>query len=182
MNEDKRECYTQAILDNVEKMNRGIENTLILSELEQVKKIKCEDEISLAKLSDEIFSSFENVMLKRNISYCIDGDMLLTCNVELMRKLISNLVLNAVKYAKDNSRISVSMTEKQYEIRNQMQKELKCDPKELLSPFVRGDKERSGATGNGLGLSIANNIAACHGMTLHIEVKDGYFSVLIKKR
>lgn len=182
VNEDKREYYAQAILDNVEKMNRGIENTLILSELEQVKKIKCEDEISLAKLSDEIFSSFENVMMKRNISYCIDGDMLLTCNVELMRKLISNLVLNAVKYAKDNSRISVSMTEKQYEIRNQMQKELKCDPKELISPFVRGDKERSGASGNGLGLSIANNIAACHGMTLHIEVKDGYFSVLIKKR
>lgn len=177
INEDKREHYAQAIIDNVDSMNRSIENMLVLSELEKQNNPKKTNEISLAELTRESFTSFEHILSEKNLTLNIDGDKQLICNKELMQKLMGNLVINAVSYAKAPGKIEVSITEREFIMQNEIEAIPDLDVKELTEPFTRGNKERGGVRGSGLGLSIAKTIAGYHDMKLEPEIKDNLFIV-----
>lgn len=180
VNEDKREYYAQAIMNNVESMNQSIESILVLSEIEKAKDIPVKDEVSLSEIIKSSFTSFEHIMTQKELSYTCKGEMKLSCNRELFERMINNLVLNAVTYAASHSVIEINMTDKELTISNLTDNctDINCD--DLVRPFVRGDKNRSGAKGNGLGLAIADNIAKYHNMKLNIKIIDGRFTVEIR--
>lgn len=180
VNEDKREYYAQAIMNNVESMNQSIESILVLSEIEKTKDIPVKDEVSLSEIIKSSFTSFEHIMTQKELSYTCKGEMKLSCNRELFERMINNLVLNAVTYATSHSVIEINMTDKELTISNLTDNctDINCD--DLVRPFVRGDKNRSGAKGNGLGLAIADSIAKYHNMKLNIKIIDGRFTVEIR--
>ncbi len=91
-----------------------------------------------------------------------------------IRRLITNLVANAVEYGKDGIEVEtardgncmvLTVCDRGPGVRT-------ADPKELLRPFVRGDESRS-RTGSGLGLAIAQRIALSHRGTLELVNRDG---------
>ncbi len=97
----------------------------------------------------------------------------------LLKRCLTNLIENAVRYGGE-ARIRVEQTKEQLQI-------IIADsgpgiPEEererIFKPFVRGEASRSRDTGgNGLGLSIARNIAHAHGGELVLRGGEGGFGL-----
>jgi two-component system, OmpR family, osmolarity sensor histidine kinase EnvZ len=92
-----------------------------------------------------------------------------------MQRLIDNLLGNAARHAGgeitlctslEGERVVVSVLDRGPGIAPQMVERLK-------QPFTRLDASRSGSSGAGLGLAIANRIATLHGGTLELLPRDG---------
>lgn len=102
-------------------------------------------------------------------------------------RVIENLLSNARKYSAKGSRIYADVYDSAefsiFEIKNISAEPLDITPEELTERFVRGDKSRTNE-GNGLGLSIADNLCkAMHGR-LEITIDGDLFKarVFLPKR
>ncbi len=92
-----------------------------------------------------------------------------------IRRLISNLVDNAIRYGgkdievvsqESKGKIVLKVMDRGPGIQNR-------DPNQLIKPFVRNDSARGNHTGAGLGLTIAERIARMHGGELQLSNRDG---------
>ena len=70
------------------------------------------------------------------------------------------------------------MNKREFKISNDVPE--KVDTHDLTKPFIRGDKNRSGRSGSGLGLSIAaKSLTAC-GFILELECSDKEFTAVVR--
>ena len=110
----------------------------------------------------------------KNISCYADGNK--------TYRILENLLSNASKYSLKGSRVYCSVYETQnfsvFEIKNTSAQSLDITPEELKERFVRGDKSRTNE-GNGLGLSIADNLCRIQGGNLHITIDGDLFKVQV---
>jgi signal transduction histidine kinase len=94
----------------------------------------------------------------------------------LLKRCLTNLIENAVRYGEE-ARIRVKQTKEQLQIiiADNGPGIPEGERDRIFKPFVRGEASRSKDTGgNGLGLSIARNIARAHGGELTLRSgKDG---------
>ncbi|WP_461612646.1 sensor histidine kinase [Clostridium sp. Marseille-QA1073] len=98
-------------------------------------------------------------------------------------RVFDNLINNALKYSEDNTRVYLSLEEKDnkavFIIKNISNYELDFEPNEIFERFKRGDKSRN-TEGSGLGLAIAKSIVDIQGGTLDIEIDGDLFKVIVK--
>ena len=92
-----------------------------------------------------------------------------------MQRLADNLIANAARHAggeivvstrRDDGHVILSVLDRGPGIPPEMVERLK-------EPFTRRDDARSGSSGAGLGLAIANRVAAIHGGTLDLMCREG---------
>jgi len=97
-------------------------------------------------------------------------------------RIIENLLSNACKYSAKASRVYVNVYEENkhgvFEIKNISEKPLDITPEELTERFVRGDESRS-QEGNGLGLSIAKELASLQNGKLEISIDGDLFKARV---
>jgi signal transduction histidine kinase len=97
-------------------------------------------------------------------------------------RIIENLLSNARKYSAKASRVYVNVYEENnmgvFEIKNISAKALDITPEELTERFVRGDESRS-EEGNGLGLSIAKELAALQNGRLELSIDGDLFKAKV---
>jgi signal transduction histidine kinase len=97
-------------------------------------------------------------------------------------RVIENLLSNAQKYSAKGSRVYIDVYNDQqfsvFEIKNISAQQLDISPKELTERFVRGDKSRT-QEGNGLGLSIADNLCKAMNGKLEILIDGDLFKVKV---
>ncbi|MGP1570434.1 MAG: sensor histidine kinase [Eubacteriales bacterium] len=83
-----------------------------------------------------------------------------------LKRVFDNLVMNAIKYSKEESEILVSLEEAEHGailIVSDNGKGIKSeDLRNIFDGFYRGDAARSNVSGNGLGLAIAKQIVEKH--------------------
>ncbi len=96
-----------------------------------------------------------------------------------LRRLISTLCENAVKYAPEDSDIQISLTQSGKSVmlitENAMKEPLSKEPlSHLFHPFYRSDESRSKEenSGFGIGLSIARAITEKHSGTIKAKIVD----------
>jgi two-component system osmolarity sensor histidine kinase EnvZ len=92
-----------------------------------------------------------------------------------MQRLTDNLLANAARHAggeivvstrRDDAHVTLAVMDRGPGIPAEMVERLK-------EPFTRRDEARSGSSGAGLGLAIANRVAAIHGGILDLMARDG---------
>ena len=92
-----------------------------------------------------------------------------------MRRMIANLVDNAVRYGGNKlqiltrrlaGKVVITVMDRGPGING-------IDPADLLKPFVRGDTSRGNRYGAGLGLAIADRIAQTHAGALQLSNREG---------
>ncbi|MBR6392406.1 MAG: HAMP domain-containing histidine kinase [Eubacterium sp.] len=97
-------------------------------------------------------------------------------------RVIENLLSNARKYSAKGSRVYCDVYETQnysiFEIKNISAAPLDITPQELKERFVRGDKSRNNE-GNGLGLSIADNLCKAQNGHLNITIDGDLFKAQV---
>lgn len=97
-------------------------------------------------------------------------------------RVFDNLLNNICKYAQENSRVYLSLEQREDKVlitfRNMSKYALDISPEELEERFVRGDKSRH-MEGNGLGLSIAKSLTELQKGRLDIYIDGDLFKVIL---
>ena len=141
----------------------------ILLEMTELQSAPKSDSISLSEVTEEVICDLVAVAEKKSISLVQDdGEARLTGSDTLVYRAIYNLIENAIKYNKEDGKVSVAITEDEnfakVIITDTGSGIAKEDWDKIFEPFFRVDKSRSRSMGGaGLGLALVKEIAVRHG-------------------
>ena len=141
------------------------------------------EQVSLAELAEAATSGQCRVAEEKGLALHTQScePTQVTGDPVLIRHLISNLVSNALQYNRPGGRVEVTLDRGTLAVTNTGQP---IDPEsvqDLFEPFRRLGQDRTGTSGNGLGLSIVRSIARAHGAGLHAEPgPDGGLKVTVR--
>ena len=141
----------------------------ILLEMTELQSAPKSDSISLSEITEEVICDLVAVAEKKNISLVQDdGEARLTGSDTLVYRAIYNLIENAIKYNKNDGKVSIAITEDEdfakVIITDTGSGIAKEDWDRIFEPFFRVDKSRSRSMGGaGLGLALVKEIAVRHG-------------------
>ena len=157
--------YLERIGEEGRRMSNLIDDILRLSSLESKQAEEIWERVDLRGLCEDIFRSLEPIMKKRGITGEIFGAAHYYAYPDDMRQLLKNLMENAVKYNRENGRVTVRISPDAYQCVISVVDTGIGIPLEhqsrVFERFYRVDKGRSKREGGtGLGLSIVKHITA----------------------
>lgn len=158
------------------RMSTLINEMLSLANLDANKKKEERININLSKMLRDILLVFEVVIFEKGLILEEDivDDIFINGEKEQIKKLISTLMDNAIKYTNDNGRILVSLKSERNKVklivRNTGEGIKKEHLEKIFERFYRVDDSRDRGTGGyGLGLSIAKTIVDDHKGKIYAE-------------
>ncbi len=103
---------------------------------------------------------------------------------EKMVRVFDNLLMNAIKYSKDDGKIKVSLQRQRRDIQiviaNHSEEFTREELASLFERFYKKDQSRSRVTeGSGLGLAIAKSIVELQGGSIRAEYEDGIIQFIV---
>lgn len=142
--------------------------------------------VSLKELINQILGEFEESFEEKKLRIILDipdGDIRIKADSKLIYRVLENLFVNIKKYALENTRVYITVSERNdrgiINLKNISAAPLNISADELKERFVRGEQSRT-TEGNGLGLSIAENLCTLQNGSLRIEINGDLFSVTVE--
>ncbi|COQ70510.1 sensory box sensor histidine kinase [Streptococcus pneumoniae] len=101
-----------------------------------------------------------------------------------MVRVFDNLLMNAIKYSKDDGEIKVSLQRQRRDIQiviaNHSEEFTREELANLFERFYKKDQSRSRVTeGSGLGLAIAKSIVELQGGSIRAEYREGTIQFIV---
>ena len=177
--------------NSVDRMINLVNDLEAISRLEFI-QLK-EESFDIVELIKEVYQSLEIKAESRNILLGFKAFYPKSINVigdkELIRRVITNLVVNSIKYGREDGNTLVSFSDAGGVILIEFQDDGVGIASEhilrLFERFYRVEESRSrDAGGTGLGLAIVKHIVEAHGETINVRSKEGdgsTFGFTIKK-
>lgn len=171
------EEYTEILYSNLEeyeRMTKMVSDMLLLAQTEHglIKpKTECVD---CHKELRELVEYFELLAEEKHIGIELLGqNVVLKCDKSMFRQAVSNLLSNAIRYAPENSVVSVSTQtvdeQAQIAISNPGPKIAQEHQLRLFDRFYRTDPSRKrDGQGAGLGLTIARSVLEVNGARIEV--------------
>ena len=177
--QDKQEHFALEIRKNADRLLSLINDIIRLSELDRSSEKEVGfEETDLNKIALECMEGLKVSAEKRSVTLTYEGaPCLLRANKEMLRELIDNLVLNAIRYNNEGGKVWVmvaSEPEKTLIVKDNGIGIPAAEQERIFERFYRVDKSRSKATGGtGLGLAIVKHIVEIHGAKLTLDSAPG---------
>jgi two-component system phosphate regulon sensor histidine kinase PhoR len=184
----------------LERASRSVERLcLIVDDLEAISKLESGELIldqrtfDIHELVKEVFESSEiravELHIKMEFKEGSDRQFFVYADKERIRQVVSNLVINSIKYGRKNGTTSVGFYDMDENILIEITDNgIGIDPSHLpriFERFYRIDKSRSREQGGtGLGLSIVKHIIEAHKQTINVRSNYGIgttFAFTLKK-
>ncbi len=174
----------------LERAEKGVERLIyIVEDLDMISKLEMGDvnlelsKFNIVDLVQSVFDLLEMTADKKNIILMFDRKYNRAINVfadqEKIQQVLSNLIMNSIKYGKDNGTTELTIEDLVDEklivrIRDNGEGIENQYIARLFERFFRVDKSgaRSGG-GSGLGLSIVKHIIEAHGEKIYVESEFG---------
>jgi len=181
-----RESFS-IVQSEAERMTRIIEDLFTLARVDAGQQPLHKSVIYLDEILGEAVKSFRTVANNRGIALEFETpeEMKFSGDAQLLRRLFSNLIDNALKHAKSRIKITVEQRADSYEIN--VSDDGAGIPQQaqphIFERFYRADKVRSHnanistGSGAGLGLAISKFIAEAHDGTLALAKSDSHGSI-----
>jgi len=165
------EEYIQVLESNQEeltRLSRIIENILFLAHADHAALTVETQPLDHTEELQKIAEYFEGMGEERNIHFEVNASGMGNANLVMWRRAVSNLVVNAVRYAQPGTSIHLSAHADQHGatvvVENHGNPIAQEEMERMFDRFYRGDKSRSEYTeSSGLGLAIVKAIMALHG-------------------
>ncbi len=182
---------TQEYLDNLysnleeyEKITRMINDMLLLASTE-TGKISINETVDLYQELSALADYFDVLIEEAEISIQIEknpSDCVISGNRELIRRALSNLLLNAIKYACKATIIQIQLKSENDQIQLVITNELihiitEDQLERLFDRFYRVDSCRARKSGGtGIGLTIVKSIVKAHSGDINVHCHEGKIS------
>ena len=174
--EDYRESLA-LIKDEAERLTRIVENLFILARQPVDQHSIMKAPLRLNEVVSECVRSAQVLAAQRDLRLHLDGtrsEVNLNGDDELLKRMLLNLLDNAVKYTAPGGEVSVALSSQNGNARIIVTDSgigiPAADQPRIFDRFYRVDKARSRALGGaGLGLSIAKWIVEAHGGTISVQ-------------
>lgn len=146
-----------------------MQNLLTLAKIDESKIDATKEIFSFNEVIEQTSYMFQEMLSPKNLvlQKYYSGETKITANKELITRLVSILLDNAVKYARRDSTIRIELFHDErtitLEVINQCDNLPDCPPEKLFDRFYRGDSARTQKSGDyGIGLSAALSIVELH--------------------
>ena len=167
--------WVDNIRSSAGQMRTLVEEMLTLARADNAAPAVHVDEVDLSELTTDTALAFEPVAFEagKTLEYHIAPGAAVLGDGEKLRRLISVLLDNAIKYGAEGQPIRMSLVRTENKVRLTVENSGEPIPPEqlrhLFERFYRADASRGEKSGFGLGLSIAATIAAEHKGALKAE-------------
>ncbi|WP_419820701.1 heavy metal sensor histidine kinase [Acinetobacter sp.] len=186
------EAYKEVLFSNLEEcehLARVVSDMLFLAKAENGLSLKNLQTINLYEEFDKLFEFYDAFAAQKNITFHLFGNGKVNANITMLRRALSNLISNAIKYGKPNSVIQIKCQQtadyNSFSIENEGPTLSAEQLSRLFDRFYRTDASRQRMEdGTGLGLAITKSILTLHGATIQAESREGLviFTVIFKKQ
>lgn len=178
--------YAQVLLRQSRRLKKLLEDLMEASKATtgnlEVNLEPCEAGVLLTQAVGEYQQRMEEKGLELIARQSAETALIMADGRRLWR-VFDNLLNNICKYAQENSRVYLSVEEREGDVlivfRNMSKYPLDISAEELEERFVRGDRSRH-MEGNGLGLSIAKSLVELQNGEMEITIDGDLFKVLLR--
>lgn len=176
------------IQNEIESMNKLINELLLLAKIENVDNIKEYKELNLSKEIEIILSMFESVAYENGVTIesNINENVFFNGNKEDIEHIVSTLTDNAIKHTKPEKEVVVKLKKEKneiiFEVKNIGDQIPEEERDKIFERFYRIDKSRNRKEKRyGLGLAIAKSTVEKYSGKIEVDYKDGFtiFKVII---
>ncbi len=183
--EEERKEYARIINEKSNKLKVLIEDLFEVSKATSNNIELNKQELDFNSLVQQSIGEWEDKIAEKNLEIISDlpeDKVMLNIDGQKFSRVLDNLFSNISKYALENSRVYVDLSEEdgvKLTIKNISKYPLNISSDELMERFTRGEKSRTTA-GSGLGLSIAASFVRAHGASFDIDIDGDLFKVKIE--
>lgn len=177
-----RDKYLKESYDVIQKMSELVQEILHLSEIENGEFKYSFEEVNISKIINSVITELRYFIDEKDLRLeeDIDKNIFIIADEKLIKKVITNVVKNAIIHSPNKERIIIRLTSYELTVENTGVTIPKEQLGEIFNAFYRVDKSRNRKTGGtGLGLYIVKTILDKHkNITYKIVSKDN--SVVFK--
>jgi signal transduction histidine kinase len=169
---------TGTIIEECDRLLAMINTMLDISEAETGLATIDAEEADLADLVADVCELFEPVADDRGVVLKVDvhPPLPVLCDPRKIQRVIANLLDNAIKYTPGGGQVRVVLQAEGQKVMLTVEDTgagiAEVDLPHVFERFYRGEKSRS-ASGNGLGLSLAQAFVIIHGGVISISSQEG---------
>ncbi|WP_213776556.1 heavy metal sensor histidine kinase [Caballeronia sp. dw_276] len=166
--ESEYKSVLESNLEELERLGRIAQNILFLAQADHERQEIERATLNTREQLETIATYFEGLADERDLRFDVQAEGEMFVNEIMSRRAISNVVVNAVRYAKPGTTIRLTGSEDAQGARivigNQGERVSPEELARLFDRFYRGDAARSEFTeSSGLGLAIVQAIMRLHG-------------------
>ncbi|MGB0849391.1 MAG: heavy metal sensor histidine kinase [Thiolinea sp.] len=180
----KRDCaeYEDVLIANIEELERitkTINDTLYLAKSENALLHRENQQLNLCEEISDIIEYFSIIGDDKNMTFTLYGDGELYFDKTMFRRIINNLLSNAVRHAYPDSTIYVNIERSTESVDINIRNTGDTIPEDsipfIFDRFYRADKSRDHhhSVGAGLGLAIARSIIEAYHGEISVTSKVG---------
>lgn len=169
------------IQNEIESMNKLINELLLLTKIENIDNMKEYQQFDISKEIEIICSMFESMAYEKNIklSSNIQKEIMMNGNKEDVEHIVSTLLDNAIKHTQPEKEVIVELAKEKNEIIMQIKNMGQPIPEEerekIFERFYRIDKSRNREEKRyGLGLAIAKSTVQKYNGNIEVHYKNPF--------
>ncbi|WP_438391359.1 heavy metal sensor histidine kinase [Caballeronia sp. DA-9] len=175
--ESEYKSVLESNLEELERLGRIAQNILFLAQADHERQEMERTTLNTREQLETIATYFEGLADERNLSFDVQAEGEMFVNEIMSRRAISNVVVNAVRYAEPGTTIRLTGSEDAHGARivigNQGKRVSPEELARLFDRFYRADAARSEFTeSSGLGLAIVQAIMRLHGGSASASCSD----------
>lgn len=180
-NEIKKNKWIDYIQNEVDSMNKLINELLLLAKIENIDNLKEYKQLNVSKEVEIILSMFESMAYEKQVSIKsnIVKNITMKGNKEDIEHIVSTLIDNAIKHTKPSKKVILELKKEKNEIilevKNMGDPIPEEERKKIFERFYRIDKSRNrNEKRYGLGLAIAKSTIEKYNGKIEVYYKDNF--------
>lgn len=185
LNNETAESYLKILSEKSWRLKVLIEDLVEASKASSGAIVMHPERIDIIELLKQAVGEYEDRLIAHDLEPVLtlaSERMFIWADGRSTYRIIENLLSNVAKYALSKTRVYMNVTASASEaiitVKNISANKLGIESSELMERFVRGDVSRN-TEGSGLGLSIANSLAALQKGTFSISIDGDLFKAIL---